>query len=111
MLSQGSAKVSLYTGVHYSPDPLAELHLDDGRKGNGVALWRGRLTEVRREGEQRERWSVFLMESDSQVGGRDSNTETTLSWAHPPALSLSHTYSFCLVAVKSPIQGLKVCLF
>lgn len=28
------------------------------------------LTEVRREEEQRERWSVSLMESDSQGGGR-----------------------------------------
>lgn len=50
-------------------------------------------TEVRREEEQRERWSVFLMESDSQVGGRGNNTEKTFSCAHSPALLLSHTYS------------------
>lgn len=109
VLSQGSAKVSLYTGVHYSPNQLAEFHLDVGRKGIG-AVERGEegeggLTEVRREEEQRERWSVFLMESDRQGGGRDNNTEKTLSCAHSPARSLSHACSFCLVAVKSPMRG------
>lgn len=69
------------------------------------------MTEVRTEEEQRERWSVFLMESDSQGGGRDNNTEKTLGCAHSPALSLSHTYSICLVAVKSPIHALRLCLF
>lgn len=34
------------------------------------------LTEVRREEEEREWWSVFLMESDSQGGGRDVHTRT-----------------------------------
>lgn len=78
MLNQGGAKVSQYSRVHYSPNQLAEFHLDVCRKGIGAALWRGRevggvrgLTEVRREEEQREWWSVFLMESDSQGGGRD----------------------------------------
>lgn len=60
---------------------------------------------MRREEEQRERWSVFLMESDSQGGGRDNNAEKTLSCAHSPALSLSLTCSFCLVAAKSPMRG------
>lgn len=36
VLSQGGAKVSLYAGVHYSPNQLAEFHLDVGRKGIGA---------------------------------------------------------------------------
>lgn len=87
VLNRGGAKVSLFTGVHYSHKQLAGFHLSagkglEGRCGEGGG---GELTEVRREGEQRERWSVFLMESDSQGGGRDNNTERTLSCAHSPA--------------------------
>lgn len=36
VFSQGGAKVSLYTGVHYSPNRLAEFHLDVDRKGIGA---------------------------------------------------------------------------
>ena len=94
-LSQGGANVSLYSGVHYSPKQLAELHLVVGRKGTGAGRgwwWGGGGTEVRREEEEKERWSVFLMESDSQGEGRDNNPEKTLYSAQPP-LSISHIHT------------------
>lgn len=72
-------KVSLHWGVHYSPNQLAEFHLDVGRKGTVVTLKGeegGWLTEVKREEEQQERWSIFLMESAPQGGRSDDNTET-----------------------------------
>lgn len=37
-LRRGCAKVSLDSTVHYSPNQLAEFHLDVGRKGIGAAL-------------------------------------------------------------------------
>ncbi|CAB1416866.1 unnamed protein product [Pleuronectes platessa] len=78
------------------------------RKGS-VELWTGEeeggdLLEVRREEEQKARWSVFLMESDSQAGGRDNNTGKSVRCAHGPAPSLSHS----LATVQASIQGLKV---
>lgn len=93
--------VSLYSGVHHGPNQLAGFHLDVDRKGigaaNGEEERRRGPTEVRREEEQKERWSVFLMESDSQGGGRDNNTARAVRCAHSP-IAHSHTH----VAIVSP---------
>lgn len=47
----------------------------------------GWLTEVKREEEQQERWSISLMESDSQGRG-DDNTGT-----FPRPLTRAHTHT------------------
>lgn len=79
--NQDGAKVSLHTGVHYRPTSWLTSTWMPAGKGLEWSCGEGRvwLTEVRREEEERETWSVLLMESDSQGGGRDNNTEKSLS--------------------------------